>query len=154
MSRLPLVLVALVATLLLATGCGDSGPSATERYKADFAPLNQDIVRTGNGVASAVETAKTKNNAQIAVDFARLADAATTTAGSLTRLEPPGSVAKDHASLISGLRVEAGKINRIVDAAVAGDAAAAKTATKDVIAASSGIRDPRTSITTKLKIGG
>ena len=152
MSRLPLVLVALVAAALLATGCGSSGPSAADAYKTSFTPLNQEIIKTGNDVGDAVTTANTKPDAQIGVDFARLSDRAATLAGQLAKLAPPKELQADHQLLVGGLRKEAGNLNRIAEAAVKGDAVAAKAASQDTVTAAAGIRDPRLRIATQLKL--
>lgn len=152
MSRLHLILVALLATALVAAGCGDSGPSATETYKAAFTPLNAEIISTGNDVGQAVQTANTKTDSQIAVDFTRLSDSAAALAGQLVKLEPPKDLEADNTALIKGLRLMSGKLNRIADAAVQGDAAAAKTATTEMVQASIGIRDPRRRIAEALKL--
>ena len=153
MSRLPLILVTLLAIALLAAGCGDSGPSTTDTYKAAFAPLNAEIISTGNSVAQAVQTAKTKTDSAIAVDFTRLSDSAAALAGQLVRLAPPKDLEADNAALVTGLRQMAGKLNRIGDAAVQGDAAAARAATISMLQASAAIRDPRRRIAAKLKLG-
>ena len=152
MRRLPLVLALLAAALLLATGCGSSGPSATETYKTAFTPLNAEIISTGNQVGTAVTTAPTKSNAALSAAFARLSDKAAALAGALVKLAPPKDLAADHQLLVTGLRKEAGNLNRIAEAAVKGDPAAAKQAAADTVTAAAGIRDPRQRLAAKLKL--
>ncbi len=152
MRRLPLVLALLVAALLLATGCGSSGPSAAESYKTAFTPINAEIITTGNEVGTAVTTAPTKSNAERSAAFARLSDKAAALAGAMAKLSPPKDIAADHELLLTGLRKEAGNLNRIAEAAVKGDPAAAKTAAEDTVRAAAGIRDPRLRIATALKL--
>ena len=73
-------------------------------------------------------------------------------AGQLVKLEPPKDLEADNTALIKGLRLMSGKLNRIADAAVQGDAAAAETATTEMVQASTGIRDPRRRIAEALKL--
>ena len=152
--RRPLpALAAVVAAALLAAGCGSSGPSATETYKTAFSPINSEVIGTGTAVGQAVTSASTKTNARIGVDFARLSDRAAALAGQLVRLKPPEDVAADHKLLVSALRKEAGSLNRIAEAAVQGNVAAAKRASTAAVTGAAGIRDPRRRIATKLKLG-
>ncbi len=151
--RRPLpVLAALVAAALLAAGCGSSGPSTKDTYTAAFTRINQELIGAGVDVGKAVTTASTKTNARIGVDFARLSDRAATLAGQLVKLVPPKEVAADHALLVSGLRKEAGSLNRIAEAAVNGDVAGATSASKEAVSGAAGIRDPRRRIATTLKL--
>jgi hypothetical protein len=152
MRRLPLVLALLAAVVLLATGCGSSGPSAAETYKAAFTPLNAEIISTGNQVGEAVTTAPKKSNAELSAAFARLSDKAAALAGAMVKLSPPKEVEADHQLLVSGLRKEAGNLNRIAEAAVKGDPVAAKQAAADTVTAAAGIRDPRLRLAEKLKL--
>jgi len=152
MRRLALVLALLAAAVLVVAGCGSSGPSAAETYKTAFTPLNAEIISTGNQVGEAVTTATTKSNAELSAAFARLSDKAAALAGAMVKLAPPKELAADHQLLVSGLRKEAGNLNRIAEAAVKGDPAAAKQASADTVTAAAGIRDPRLRLAEKLKL--
>ena len=152
MRRLPFVLALLAAALLLASGCGSSGPSAAETYKTAYTPINAEIIATGNEVGTALTSARSKTDAELSAAFARLSDRAAALAGAMAKLAPPKDLATDHQLLLSALRKEAGNLNRIAEAAVKGDPIAAKSASADTVTAAAGIRDPRRRIATKLKL--
>ena len=140
-------LLVVVASVSLA-GCGES---EDEAYRAAFKPVSAEIVTTGRGVEAAMTGAGTKkNDAEVAVAFARLADAAARLAGSLVRIDPPDNVKKDHKSLIRGLRREAGALEAISLAAIEGDAVAAKAATGRAKLVSGQIRSPRKRISKRI----
>ena len=151
MSRARVLVPALLALALIAAGCG-KGQSDTEAYKDKFVPLNAEIVSTGVAVGKAVERAPSATNAALAAQFAHLSDQAASLAGSLVRLDPPDDLKAEHDKLISGLRREAGDLNRISKAAIAGDPKAAAAAARAAVTDSAGIRDPRKALTEKLGI--
>ncbi len=137
--------------LLFALSLASCGESETDAYRTAFRPVNLEIVTTGRDVEVAIRTAGAmKNNAEVAVAFARLTDDAARIAGSLVRITAPSEFTKDHRSLIRGLRQEAGHLHRISRAAIDGDVRAAQSATADAAATAGAIRTPRSRIVSRL----
>ncbi len=148
--RFPVALLALACVAAFSlTACAADEEAA---YRKSFAPLSNDIAATGRGVDEAIRTAGSmKNDAEVAVAFARLSSDAGHIAGTLAGVRVPDGFREDHRRLISGLRREAGHLRRVSRAAVDGDARAAKAATAEVKRASGGVRDPRARIDEKLE---
>lgn len=147
--RFPIALLAFsVVAAFSLTACAADEQAA---YRKSFSPLSNDIVTTGRGVDEAIRTAGSmKNDAAVAVAFARLSSDASHVAGSLASVTPPESFSKDHRLLIRGLRQAASKLSRVSQAAVDGDVAAAKAATAEAASVSSKVREPRRRIVGKL----
>lgn len=143
-------LLVLVAVGGVVSACGED---ETAVYRSAFLPVSGEIVATGRGVERAIAGAGAmKNEAEVAVAFARLSDDASRIAGSLVRISAPKEFAADHRGLISGLRREAGHLNRISRAAIDGDAGAGKRATGQATLGAGEIRDPRQRILTRLGV--
>lgn len=144
----PTAVLVLVAAAFSLSACAADEKAA---YSKSFSPLSNDIAVTGRGVDEAIRTAGSmKNDAEVAVAFARLSSDAGHIAGTLAGVRVPDDFREDHRLLISGLRKEAANLRRLSQAAVDGDERAAKAATAAAKRASSEVREPRRRIVAKL----
>jgi hypothetical protein len=118
------VLSALLVVLALAA----CGKSAEDRYRADFPPLNRDLVALGEDVAAGLRDAGQSNNRALAREFGGYAQRLGDLRDRLDDLDPPGSVKRDHQRLAAAATATERALVDVASAARAGDAAAAGAA--------------------------
>jgi hypothetical protein len=125
--------LALLFAVLVAAGCGES---AEEKYRGDFAPLNDEIVALGKEVGATIEEAGGRTDAQLADAFSDYARELDELRQQVEQLEPPDDLADEQSALVEAMGEVQGSLARIAEAALGGDPDAARDATVELIPSS------------------
>jgi hypothetical protein len=144
-------LAAATVLCALAAGCGGSS-GTTAAFKASYVKASEPIERIGNDVAGAVEGASRRSFAQVANEFAGLADRLDTELIELESLKPPASIARAFATVTAAANRFEDDLRAISYGASKNDAAAAGTATKALLADAATLNSAAATIRQKLGI--
>jgi hypothetical protein len=135
--------LAVLAAILAAAACGDS---AEEKYRNDFAPLNDEIVALGRQVGATINEAGGRSDAQLADAFGDYARELGDLQQQVGELEPTESLAGRHDTLVAAMGEVQGSLARIAEAALQRDAGAARRATLELIQGSQRLSDAREAV--------
>jgi hypothetical protein len=125
--------IAVLFAVLIAAGCGES---AEEKYRDDFAPLNDEIVSLGKRVGATIQEAGGRTDAQLADAFGDYARELDELRQQVEQLEPPDDLADEQSALVEAMGEVQGSLAGIADAALSGDPEAARDATVELIPSS------------------
>jgi hypothetical protein len=132
-------LAVLLAALVVA-GCGES---AEEKYRDDFAPLNDGIVALGKQVGATITEAGRRSDAQLADAFGDYARELGDLQQRVEGLDPPENLADGQSNLVAAMGDVQGSLARIGEAALRGNPDAAREATEELIQGSRRLSDAR-----------
>jgi methionyl-tRNA synthetase len=124
-ARLVLCLVLAVA-VLTAAGCGES---AKDKYISSYKPINRDLIALGNQLSKAVNTASSKSNAQLAVQFGGYQKRLVSIRKRVDGLDTPDDLKDESKALSASIDTVQEDVGDIAAAARKSDAAAAGAAT-------------------------
>jgi hypothetical protein len=144
---------ALVATLVLLSGCGGSSSSdQTAKFKASISPVVNQLRDISHGIGTAIQQAPSQTDAQIAATFHNLASRWQSQLSQLQTLKPPSNLASTFNTLTGATsRVET-DLTAIVAAAETHGGAAAKQASASLVNDILSAKSASTTITDKLGI--
>jgi hypothetical protein len=135
--------LAVLAAILTAAACGES---AEEKYRNDFAPLNDDIVALGKQVGATINEAGGRSDLQLADAFGDYARELGDLQRQVGELDPPESLADEHNTLVGAMGEVQGSLARIAKAALQRNADAARQATLELIQGSQRLSDARETV--------
>lgn len=130
----------MLLAVLVATGCGES---AEEKYRDDFAQLNDEIVALGKQVGTTIDEAGGTTDAQLADAFGDYARELDDLQQRVEQLEPPEDLADEQATLVEAMGDVQGTLARIADAALRTNPDAAREATVELIQGSRSLSEAR-----------
>jgi hypothetical protein len=133
----------VAAALALLAGCGQS---KEDKFKADFKPLNDELLKLGKDVGRGVTTATGKTDAQLAGEFGGFARRTGDLRGRIDDLDPPDKLRADHRRLVAALGSLQTDLSGIQAAATRHNARAAGLATRALISDSERERTSRTAL--------
>jgi hypothetical protein len=131
--------LAVIVAISLA-GCGES---AEEKYRDDFAPVNDEIVALGRQVGATINEAGERSDAQLADAFGDYARELDDLQRRVEQLEPPQDLAREQQRLVETMGDVEGALARIAEAALRGEPDAARQATVELIQGSRRLSDAR-----------
>ena len=150
------IVLALVTALLavgLLVGCddddngggngGDDAAELKERFDTGYRPINDEFLALGKEVGEVISTAKGQSDAALATKFKSLATRVAALKPRLDRLEPPPEYEEDAKRVSEAMALVGRDLDEIALAADAGDAAAARTHTQDLVRHSEEVRIAR-----------
>ena len=120
----------VAASLALLAGCGES---KEDKFKADFKPLNDQLLKLGQDVGRGVTTATGKTDAQLAAEFGGFARRTGSLRGRIDDLDPPDKLRADHGRLVGALGLLQRDLSGIQSAATHHNPRAAGLATRALI---------------------
>jgi hypothetical protein len=126
MRRLAVLLCLAVAASVLAAGCGES---AKDKYISSYKPINKDLIALGNKLGTAVNTANTKSNPQLAAQFSGFQKQLVTIRKRVDGLDTPDDLKDESRALSSAIDTVQEDVGDIATAARKSDAAGAGAAT-------------------------
>ena len=130
-----MALAAVIAALALGgCGAGGSSPPSLSAFKSGFTVEKSAFRQLGLDLQKAITGAKTKTDAQLAVEISSLSTRASAQASRLAKLKPTPKYTANLAKLVAGFRSVSSDLHAIATAAVKHDAASARTATMTLLA--------------------
>ncbi len=123
--------------------CGEDDNNAfKEDYNAAVKPLSELNADIGSEIAGAAG----KSNDAIAKEFQQLADKAQQARDNLAELEPPEDATESFDELLSSLQKGTDDLRAVATAAKEGDPAAARQASRDLVASGQEIQKAETAL--------
>jgi hypothetical protein len=142
-TRLAAAVVLLCALSLPVSACGESEETEfKEDYNAAVKPLSE----LNSDIGSSIGGASGRSNDAIAREFERLADKAQQTRDNLADLEPPEGGRESFDELLSSLGQGTDDLRSVAQAAKKGDPAAARQASKALVASGKAIQKAETEL--------
>jgi hypothetical protein len=133
----------VAALVLPAAGCGSG---KTSDYNDSYNSLNDQLVRLGNRVGTAVVGARSQTNPQLERQFSAFASEMGTIQGKIDDLDPPDHLKSAQAALVKATGNVQNDLENISRAAGRSDPQAAGTATSDLLIDSAKLRTARRKI--------
>jgi hypothetical protein len=146
------ITVAVGTLVFAATGCGaGNSPDDGAAFRRAYAAQSLKVKAIGEGVGVAITRAEGQTDAEVAATFGALAARAHDSAHAIGALNAPGDVQADVTTLQRAVDRAAADLDAIVAGAMAGDAAAAATASQALVTDSGPIRDARAAVDRAVK---
>jgi hypothetical protein len=147
------MLVALIATLWLLSGCGGSSSSdQTAKFKQSFSSTANQFRETSQAIGAAIQQAGSQTDAQLAATFRDLAARWQRQVSRLRTLQPPSSVAADFNTMTGAATRAEADLSAIAAAVNRHSGSAAKQATTGLVTDIASAKSASTAITNKLGI--
>ncbi len=131
-TRLPALLIFVLAAALIAAGCGGGGTSRNKAYagsKQDYAAALDSICAATNEAGKSLDLSSIT---KIAAGGDQAKDLLDSMVDKLGKLQPPDEVKESANSFVDGLKQEASKFGDLTQAAKDGDAAKVKSIQGDI----------------------
>lgn len=142
-TRIAAILAVLVTALsLTACGGGSDAPSLDDAQAA-YTPVKAKIVSLGTDIGAAIGQAPKQTDAELATNFAALAERGRAQKAALDGLDVPDDAVAARNALRDALAKGTDDLSDIATASKASDAAAARTAAEKLVADSEQIRSTR-----------
>jgi hypothetical protein len=141
-------LAGVVAALAIA-GCGSSGPSLSS-FKSGYQKQKAQFTSLGTDLGTAITSAQSKTDAQIATEFSALSSRTSQTALQLQKLNPPSKYKQQLNALIGDFNVVAADLASIASAGTAHNASAAKSAAEKLVSDAAKVKAADRSLTASL----
>jgi hypothetical protein len=120
------LLCVVVAAAVLTAGCGQS---AKDQYISDYKPINRDLIVLGTKLGRAVNTAPTKSNPQLAVQFSSFQRQLKEIRKRVDGLDTPDDLKDESKALSAAIGTVEQDVGDIATAARKSDASGAASAT-------------------------
>ena len=133
-ARAGLVCSGLLLALVVPAGCGSSGPSAADTFKAGYAKERTALNARSQQIGDVITTADGKTDAQLVSEIDGVEGRYSAELTRLEALKPPDALKAGFATLTTAARVLDADLRSVSAAAGAHDAAAAEAATKQLVA--------------------
>jgi len=144
---------ALTLVLLAVLGATACGGGDDQSFEEEFPPLSERIAALGEDVGSAIETADTSSDRELAQQFEGFERRLGELRQALEDLEPPEDLADERDDLAQAMGDVRESLGDIANAAEDGDPQAAREATLELVEGSTELRDAREALNRAVREG-